>query len=141
MTNSKPRHIVIDTNVIISAGLLPNSVTAKALVAAFDHYVLAQTTDTWEELVTRIQKPKLNRYFPAAHARAEYLLYINTNTSFFEAKTVATECADPTDNKFLGLAVDAGATIIVTGDAALKVLHPYRDIAIMSPADFLRAHD
>ena len=141
MTTSKARHIVVDTNVIISAGLLPNSSTAKALAAAFDHFVLAQNTDTWEELITRIQKPKLDRYFSEAHARTEYLLYISTNTEFFEIEATATECSDATDNKFLALAVDAGADIIVTGDNALKVLHPYKGIEILSPGEFLYRYE
>ena len=45
---------------------------------------------------------------------------------------------DPKDNKFLSLAIDANAITIVTGDDDLKVLHPYKGIAIQSPADFIR---
>ncbi len=137
---TKSRYIVVDTNVIISAGILPNSTTAKMLAVAFDHFILAQNAETWDELITRIRKEKLDRYFERANSRAEYLLRVNANTGFFDIKTVATECADPTDNKFLGLAIDAAATIIVSGDSHLQVLHPYRGISICSPADFLRLY-
>jgi predicted nucleic acid-binding protein len=45
---------------------------------------------------------------------------------------------NPKDNKFLSLALDADVMAIVTGDKELKVLHPYKGIAIPSPADFMR---
>ena len=34
--------------------------------------------------------------------------------------------------------MDANAIAIVTGDDDLKLLHPYKGIAIQSPADFMR---
>lgn len=140
MKKGKSRYIVVDTNVIISAGILPNSTTAKMLAIAFDNFILAQNAETWDELITRIKKKKLDRYFEHANSRAAYLLRVNANTGFFDIKTVATECSDPTDNKFLGLAMDAGATIIVTGDSDLQVLHPCKGISIYSPADFFRLY-
>ena len=51
--NHKPAYIVIDTNVLISAGLLPQSTTAQALALAVEHFVMAQNQDTWHELETR----------------------------------------------------------------------------------------
>jgi predicted nucleic acid-binding protein len=45
---------------------------------------------------------------------------------------------NPKDNKFLSLALDADVMAIVTSDKELKVLHPYKGIAIPSPADFMR---
>ena len=140
MTKNKTPYIVIDTNVIISAGILPNSRTGHMLSSAFDQFILAQNTATWQELIDRIKKPKLDRYFPYSHSRTEFLLHVNTNVAFFDIHAVATECSDPTDNKFLGLALDAGATVIVSGDRALQTLHPYQGIAIYSPAEFLQAH-
>jgi putative PIN family toxin of toxin-antitoxin system len=43
-------------------------------------------------------------------------------------------CRDPTDDKFLELAVAGHADLIVTGDGDLLALHPFRDIAIVTPA-------
>lgn len=140
MTTGKPDYIVIDTNVIISAAILPNSRTANMFSRAFDRFVLAQNDATWEELTDRIKKPKLDRYFPQSYSRAEFLLHVNTNVEFFDIHATATECSDPSDNKFLGLALDAGAKLIVSGDSALQKLHPYRGIAIYSPADFLQVY-
>ena len=37
----------------------------------------------------------------------------------------------------LELAVDGRADVIVTGDKDLLVLHPFRGISILTPADYL----
>ncbi len=47
-------------------------------------------------------------------------------------------CRDPTDDKFLDVAVNGLADIIVSGDADLLVLHPFRGVPIVSPAAFIR---
>jgi predicted nucleic acid-binding protein len=39
---SKPAYIVIDTNVLISAGLLPHSKSAQVLAIAVERFVIAQ---------------------------------------------------------------------------------------------------
>ncbi len=46
---------------------------------------------------------------------------------------------DLKDNKFLALAIDARAVCIVTGDADLLALDPYRGITVCTPAEFLAA--
>ena len=56
---------------------------------------------------------------------------------FIEPKIEITECRDPKDNKFLELAVAGKADCIVTGDKDLLVLHPFRNIRIITPKEFL----
>jgi predicted nucleic acid-binding protein len=48
-------------------------------------------------------------------------------------------CRDPTDDKFLELGVNGRANLIVSGDADLLALNPFRDIAIVTPADFVQS--
>ncbi len=50
-----------------------------------------------------------------------------------------TACRDPTDDKFLELAVNGRADLIISGDADLLVLNPFRGIAIMTPAAFVQS--
>ena len=52
-----------------------------------------------------------------------------------------TECRDAKDNKVLELALAAGAAVIVASDADLLVLHPFRGIAIVTPADDVRRYE
>jgi predicted nucleic acid-binding protein len=43
-------------------------------------------------------------------------------------------CRDPTDDKFLELAVSGHADLIVSGDADLLALNPFRGIPVLKPA-------
>jgi predicted nucleic acid-binding protein len=47
-------------------------------------------------------------------------------------------CRDPTDDKFLELAVNGHADLIVSGDGDLRALNPFRDIPIATPAAFVQ---
>jgi len=44
---------------------------------------------------------------------------------------------DPDDDLFLEIAVEADADYIISGDPHLKDLNSFRDIDILSPADFI----
>jgi predicted nucleic acid-binding protein len=47
-------------------------------------------------------------------------------------------CRDPTDDKFLELAVNGHADLLVTGDGDLLALDPFRQIPIVTPAAFVQ---
>ena len=47
------------------------------------------------------------------------------------------ECRDPRDDKFLELAVNGEASLIVTGDGDLLALDPFRDTPILTPTGYL----
>jgi predicted nucleic acid-binding protein len=46
-------------------------------------------------------------------------------------------CHDPTDDKFLEVAVNGRADLIVAGDADLLALNPFREIPFITPAAFV----
>lgn len=48
---------------------------------------------------------------------------------------------DPDDDKFVSVAVELDAKVIVSGDRHLKSLGRYADIPILSPRDFLEKQD
>jgi len=43
---------------------------------------------------------------------------------------------DKTDDKFIGLAIDSGAAILISGDPDLKDVKAYKGVEILSPAEF-----
>ena len=47
-------------------------------------------------------------------------------------------CRDPTDDKFLELALNGSADLILTGDDDLLVLTPFRGIPIVAAATFVQ---
>ncbi len=133
---SKPAFIVIDTNVLISAGLLPESKTAQALTLAVAHFVIAQNQATWRELETRIARPKFDRYF-GVDGRLRHLVKIAQSIQRFDILSNVVVGRDATDDKFIGLALDAGAGILVSGDPDLKDMQRVMGIEILSPAQFV----
>jgi putative PIN family toxin of toxin-antitoxin system len=132
---TEPAYIVIDTNVIISAGLLPKSKTAQVLALAVTHFVIAQNQHTWHELETRITRPKFDRYFSAT-GRLEHLVKIAQSMQHFQVSAEVSASRDPTDDKFIALAMDAGARLLISGDPDLKDIHWHQDIEILSPTLF-----
>ena len=132
---NKPAFIVIDTNVLNSAGLLPQSKTDQVLALAVAHFVIAQNQDTWHELETRIARPKFDRYFGDS-GRLRHLVKIAQSIQSFEVRAAAAVSRDKTDDKFIALAIDSGASILILGDPDLKDMQAYEGIEILSPAQF-----
>ena len=132
---SKPAYIVIDTNVLISAALLPESKTAQVLALAVEHFVIAQNKDTWRELETRIARPKFDRYFGES-GRLRHLVAVAQLIQHFEMLTEVSISRDKIEDKFIALAIDSGATVIISGDLDLKDLQAYKGVEILSPAQF-----
>jgi putative PIN family toxin of toxin-antitoxin system len=48
------------------------------------------------------------------------------------------ECRDPKDDKFLEVALNGRADVIITGDVDLLALHPWQGIPILSSAEYLK---
>jgi uncharacterized protein len=47
-------------------------------------------------------------------------------------------CRDPTNDRFLELAINGDADLIVSGDGDLLALNPFREIPIVTPAAFVQ---
>ena len=60
-----------------------------------------------------------------------------TIVEFVPIIQVVHDCRDPKDDKFLEVALNGRADVIITGDADLLALHPWREIAILTPAEYL----
>jgi putative PIN family toxin of toxin-antitoxin system len=136
MKNSKTAYIVIDTNVLISAALLPKSKIGTLLEIIVDNFVIAQNESTFAELENRIQREKFDRYF-GDNGRIIFLTRLAQAVENFPIKTQIQISRDADDDKFIGLAIDSGATILISGDLDLKDVKTYKGIEILSPAQFL----
>jgi len=83
-----------------------------------------------------VQRPKFNKT-RLLELRLGFLARYLDRFETVRVLDSVTHCRDPKDNKFLELALSGKADFIITGDADLLSLHPWRGIAILSPADFL----
>lgn len=117
---------------VIAASSIPAEAVAKALGTAT---VLA-SLDTWDEISEVLTREKFERY-QAASFRRKYVDSLYEILEFVSIHMTVDICRDIKDNKLLALAVDGNAAIIVTGDKDLLVLHPFRGIPIITPADYL----
>jgi uncharacterized protein len=128
---------VLDTNVLVSAALKDQSLPALAARFVAQHGGLLKSIATERQLFDVMARP----YFvpligPAARDWLKELLATAELVTITE-NIVA--CRDPTDDKFLELAVNGHADFIVSGDADLLALNPFRGIAIVAPAAFVQA--
>ncbi len=129
-------NIVLDTNVIISSLLLSNSVPAKILAHAEQHDTILFSNDILSEISLVLSRPKFRPYLDE-DVIAEFLARIDQNWKKVEIIHLIQACRDPKDDKFLALAVNGGASHIITGDKDLLVLDPFRNINILTPAQYL----
>lgn len=137
-TESKPR-IIVDTNVIVSGVLFKGQTIRRLLLLALNEYQLIFSQVTWDELASVLQRDGFERNMPLG-ARLRVLAELASRVEVVPTTLTVRDCRDPKDDKFLSLALDADVTVIVTGDEDLKVLHPYRGIEILSPAQFMLRH-
>jgi uncharacterized protein len=88
------------------------------------------------ELFDVLHREKFRRYLDEEDIR-HFLAALTREAVWVNVDAEVTACRDPKDDKFLSLAVNGKATHIVSGDADLLVLHPFRGIEIISPGAFI----
>jgi uncharacterized protein len=123
---------VLDTNVFVSGVMLPLSVPRHAVDKALDYGVLLFSDTTMTELAEVLFRSKFDQYSGLAE-RMLFLGQIRRAAEFVPITQLVRECRDPTDDKFLEVALNGSADLIITGDAGLLALHPWREIAILTP--------
>ena len=134
-----PPAVVFDTNGLVSAALLSQSVSRQAFEKAYQQCRLLTSTACLNELTEVLHRPKFAKYITPFEAS----LFINRYalaTHSIPITVMITDCRDQKDNKFLEVAVCGEATYIVSGDADLLMLRPYRNISIITPGEFLAAN-
>lgn len=130
------RRLVVDTGVLVSAAIRPESVPALAFEKALLQFEVCASYETLAELSTVLMRSKFDRY-AARGLRQAFVDGFRQHATLIAVTQVVTDCADPKDNKFLALAETADAELIVASDAHLTDLHPWRGIPILPPAAFL----
>jgi uncharacterized protein len=128
--------LVVDTNVFVSALLKDKSLPALALHLAQQQGRLLKSTATEAQLWAVIARPHLARLIAPAARDALHIVMAAAELVVISQHIIA--CRDPTDDKFLDLAINGRADIIISGDADLLVLNPFRGIAIVPPAVFVQ---
>jgi putative PIN family toxin of toxin-antitoxin system len=130
------RHrIVVDTNVVVSGLLFPRSDLNRALLKAQTWDMLASEA-TKLEIVEVLSRSKFDRYVALEirqQLAAEYVRACET----IPVHSTIQACRDKKDDKFLELAIDGRADLILTRDQDLLILSPFRGIRIVTPTEYL----
>ena len=112
------RPIVIDSGVLVSAALNPESVPARAFRLALELFSPVVSIETMAELTDVLQRAELDR-FVRRELRDRFLVSFQANATL------------------VNVTEKVQALVLVSGDDDLKVLHPFRGIAILTPREFL----
>jgi putative PIN family toxin of toxin-antitoxin system len=128
--------VVLDTNVFVSAALKDQSLPALAVHLVEERCILLKSIATERQLFNVLARPHFALLIaPATHAWLRKLLTEAERVTITERIAA---CRDPTDDKFLELAINGHADVIVSGDTDLLALDPFRGIPIMPPATFVQ---
>ena len=130
------QRIVVDTNALISRLLLPRSIPGKAVHKATDTGQLLVSEATLAELADVLARPKFAPYV-SIQDRQQFIRLLGRVCKMVPITHMIRACRDVKDDKFLELAVNGGAGVIITGDKDLLALNPFRKIAIVTPAQYL----
>jgi putative PIN family toxin of toxin-antitoxin system len=127
--------LVVDTNIFASAALKRSSWPGELVRWLDGHGGLLKSTVTEAQMFEVLQRP----YFVSRVSQS----FVNGVRRIFSKAELVTiterivACRDPTDDKFLELAVNGRADVFVTGDLDLLVLNPFRGLPIITPRVFV----
>lgn len=136
--------VVLDTNVFISALLVPDSLPARILELVLSgQLLLVVSPGIVREIGLVLQYPKVKKSLKTHRlSEAEVadailkILKIATITS--GAEIASGVSPDPGDDMVLSCAVEGKADFIVSGDRDLTELEDYQGIRIVTPAAFVK---
>ena len=130
--------LVIDTNILISAALSAQGAPAKMVLCALARHRLVFSQATFDELRTRIYRPKFDRYI-ALDDRERLLGDFNASAIWVEAGEPGRYCRDRDDDHFIEAALKAQAHYLVSGDKDLLQAPRVQGLPVVSVHQALEA--
>lgn len=127
---------VFDTNVLVSALLLAQSVPRHAFDRALAHGKVLISWAALAELHEVLSRKQFRKYIDEEDVR-RFLAALTREAEWVEVRARIAVCRDPKDNKFLELASSGRATHLVSGDSDLLSLTPFQGVTILTPHAFL----
>ncbi len=133
--------VVLDTNVLVSAAIMPDGKSDKILRQAGIKFELLTNDYIFSELAHVLGRRHIQRKYRdrvTTENQKEYFAALRATAQRVETRTSLEVVADPKDNAILACAVDGQAGYLVTGDPHLLALREFAAIKIVTPAQFLK---
>ncbi len=127
--------VVFDTNVYVSAFIVPGSQGEEALLLARRQRVALYSSVPILTETARVLRVKFHQHEEDIKAA---LKVISRAAVILRPTTKVTTLRDLPDNRILECALAARADLVVTGDRHMLALKTYHETAIVRLTDFLR---
>jgi putative PIN family toxin of toxin-antitoxin system len=134
--------VVLDANQFISAVLVPVGRPAQILKAwRAGHFELVLSPAVLSEVRRVLLYPRLQRQHGWDEKQIDDFLAGIMAAATLTPGTLSIQAVpdDPTDDKYVACALEAGARYIVSGDEHLTRLRDYQGIEIVTPAFFIES--
>jgi uncharacterized protein len=132
--------VVLDTNVLVSALLVPRSAPATLLHGFRDNrWELLVSGVILEEYAEVLHRPRFGLKLDLIHSLLEEIR--GRSVDVVPGKRYHAVHRDPEDNEFLDVAIAGGATVLVSGDHDLLSVREFKGVKILSPAQFLHTYE
>jgi putative PIN family toxin of toxin-antitoxin system len=132
--------VVLDANHFISAVLVPVGRPAQILLAwREERFELALSPQILAEVRRVLFYPRLQRKHGWSEAQVDDFLADIATVAVLTPDTLSVRVVldDPSDDKYVACALEAGAEYIVSGDGHLTQLRSYQGVEIVTPAVFI----
>ncbi len=130
---------VLDTHVLISAALSSKGAPHTLVQHILNNGFLVFSTATFEELRSRIYRPKFDVYL-SLDMREGLLHDFSASARWVEPDTVLPYSRDPSDDVFIATAMKAGLSFLVSGDKDLLEAPMPLGLQVLTPALALASH-
>ena len=126
--------VVFDTNIYISAFVIPGGNAEKAYLKAIDNnFDLYTSIAILTELANKLDK----KFGWEKHKIEQLVKSISKLAIVYKSKPWLHVVSDELDNRILECALQAGAEFIVTGDKHLLKLNKYENTEIIKLSSFI----
>ncbi len=130
------RDWVLDTNVLISAALSRQGSPYALVQQVLAHARLVFSEPTFEELRTRLYRPKFDRYINL-DMRERVLRDLSACAVWVDIDDSGRWSRDRDDDKFIATALQIPGAVLVSGDQDLLQANGPAGLRILSPAQAL----
>lgn len=146
MNEENNHRVIIDTNLVISGTIIPNSIPSQLLTSFSDgKFIWILTEEIYEEIQNVLSRDYIKNNYHIKDAAIQSLLEnLAVGAEFItpiKVSSLPIHSRDPKDDKFLACALAGNCDFLITGDEDLLILNGKPELGklkIIKAAEFLQ---